>query len=117
MAERRGFEPPRGVNPWLISNQLPSTTRPPLRNDGYYSTEFSSWLAPNLKNFFVRAGMPETLCLSDTASYSHQLALRSSLNWSRRVPLIVRFSGNPSVRLSKALRAIWAFSPKPVEIR
>ena len=31
VAERVGFEPTRGVNPWRFSRPLPSTARPPLR--------------------------------------------------------------------------------------
>ena len=32
LAESEGFEPPMGVNPLLISNQVPSAARPALQN-------------------------------------------------------------------------------------
>ncbi len=39
MAERVGVEPTRRFPPWLISNQLPSATRSPLRNPGLWNPE------------------------------------------------------------------------------
>src|SRR3954470_6442091 len=55
VAESEGFEPPMGVNPLLISNQVPSAARPALQTDASYLNSKTAGANPHL-----RCGAPGT---------------------------------------------------------
>ena len=63
MAEREGFEPSRGLHPWRFSRPLPSTARPPLREENrVVRTYLGAGLSSNSAVYPANpADRPETL--------------------------------------------------------